>query len=311
MLPFDESAAKNISTTEATRRDADLLKVANWFYGQVDFEERIGEALRQSIDEVLDGQRTGRFDIANLEKTEKTYLGTKVEIVIRSAFGLQRGKVMDYVVAGQEVDSKFTSGNYWTIPGEAHGHICLLTSADDKSSRFRAGLVRIHHNLLNGGKNRDGKQSLSAQGRGSILWLTEAGQLPVNVLLSLPVDTCALITGHRNGQQRTNELFRHVQGQLIHRSTVLTVARQDDGLKRVRDARKHLSSEGIIILGHQGKHPGMASDLGLPVPASGSWIAARVVPVPSGSPRPHTTVGGKTYAIAMSSEGSRPGPTVY
>ena len=40
-----------------------------------------GHAIRQSIDEVLDGPRTGRWGFEQLEKTEKTYVGTKLEIV--------------------------------------------------------------------------------------------------------------------------------------------------------------------------------------------------------------------------------------
>ncbi|MDJ1134510.1 NaeI family type II restriction endonuclease [Streptomyces iconiensis] len=49
-------------------------------------EARFGAALRQSIDEVLDRQRTGRFDVTSRQKTGKTYLGTKAKIIVRPAF---------------------------------------------------------------------------------------------------------------------------------------------------------------------------------------------------------------------------------
>src|SRR5690349_20771968 len=90
--------------------DEGLLAVLDWLRRQPRMEQRFGAVLRQSIDEVLDGQRTGRYDLEALESTEKTYLGTKVEIVARSAFELGRGDYMDYSIAGHEVDAKFTSG---------------------------------------------------------------------------------------------------------------------------------------------------------------------------------------------------------
>lgn len=40
-----------------------------------DPEETFGEVIRRSIDEVLDGPRTGGWSLDQLEKTEKTYVG--------------------------------------------------------------------------------------------------------------------------------------------------------------------------------------------------------------------------------------------
>jgi Restriction endonuclease NaeI len=45
----------------------------------------IPRLLRQAIDEVIDSYRSSRFTVAELEKTEKTYLGTKIEILLRKA----------------------------------------------------------------------------------------------------------------------------------------------------------------------------------------------------------------------------------
>ena len=38
-------------------------------------------ALRDAIDQLLDGERTGRWDWYTLRKTEKTHMGTIVEIL--------------------------------------------------------------------------------------------------------------------------------------------------------------------------------------------------------------------------------------
>ncbi|WP_329340268.1 restriction endonuclease [Streptomyces sp. NBC_01352] len=317
----DVAAANNIARpTGPLEEDPNLQEVINWFTKQPELERRFGQSIRQSIDEVLDGQRTGRFNIDELEKTEKTYLGTKVEIILRAEFRLGRGRDMDYSIATHEVDSKFTIGENWTIPGEADQHICLLARASDHKANYRAGLLRIHSEFLNAGKNRDGKRTLSTAGRSAVRWIIPDGKLPENILLTLSSEERAAIfnasAGHRSsgngGQSRTNELFRRVQERLINRNTVLTVARQDDSPKRVRDARIHLRGDGIMILGHMKQHPHIARDLGLPVPDKGSWVAVRVAEVTaSDSARRTTRISGKDYAIWQKGDRDDVAPAEY
>ncbi len=124
-------------------QDHTLEKAVAWFRSQARFDERFAAAIRQSLDEVFDGQRTGRYRLEQLSKVEKTYIGTKVEIVVQDAFGLERGRRLDYMVDEQEVDAKWsmTSGG-WMIPTEAVGELCLCLTANDNpvgvSSRHRA-----------------------------------------------------------------------------------------------------------------------------------------------------------------------------
>lgn len=294
--------------------DPDLDAVMRWFASQENMSQRFGEVFRQSFDEVLDGQRTGRFDVEDgLDKTEKTYLGTKVELVCRSAFGLPRGKDMDYSIEGVEVDAKFSlrSGS-WMIPQEAMGHLCLLLTADDATARFSVGLVRICDDILTKGGNQDKKRSISASGRRRIRWLVRDGELPVNALLQMDKATRdRILRNTQSGQQRVNQLFRELQQKMINRETVVTVGKQLDAVKRVRDARKHLCHEGILVLGHQKDHPRIALDLGLPLSAKGSWLAVRVVPRPLGDDRPATTIAGREYVIAHENERCQPVPVEY
>lgn len=324
VLPLDLSAATQMSSLAAARRpDSAFDDVIGFFPPGEECAAAFGSVLRQSIDEVLDGQRTGRFDVSDLEKTEKTYLGTKVEIITRDHFGWERGQRgrMDYLIAGHEVDSKFTSGGNWTIPAEAVGHICLLMKADDHQSSFQVGLVRIDEGLLNAGRNRDGKRTLSATGRQAVHWLVRDGRLPPNILLSLaPHERDAIFhppaTGRRrsgSGQARTNALFRQVRGRLVDRNTVLTVARQDDGPKRVRDARIDLRTEGIMILGHQNQHPRIARALDLPVPDKGSWIAVKVRRLATGeeSGRPAVEIGTGRYTVWSEGDPAPEAPESY
>ena len=259
--------------------DPSLARAVNWFRSQPRMAERFGDAIRKSFDEVLDGQRTGRYRIDQLSQVEKTYIGTKVEILIQAKFGLQRGHRMDYLVDGQEVDAKWSIWSRgWMIPREAVGELCLCMTADDDHSTFSVGIVRADDTNLRTSTNQDKKRQFNDQGIAAMAWLANPGVLPENLLLHLSEDTrSAILDYDLSGQQRVNQLFRRVHNRVVRREVVLTVAQQHDGPKRVRDARKALQPEGIIVLGHQGSHPGIAEALEIEVPQKGSWIATRVV----------------------------------
>lgn len=269
-------------------KDKDLESVHQWFNSQTNFENRLIDAIRKAIDEVIDGPRTGRFTYKQLEKTEKTYLGTKIEILLRAEFRLSKGEDMDYQVNGIEVDCKYTGHTWgWTIPREAMGQICLLVRADDEKGTASVGIIRIKEEVLNRGKNQDGKRTISKVGRDEIIWLIDGGKMPINQLYLWSPDVIKKIWSKESGQQRLNELFRLKQGELIDRQTIATVAEaKDDPMKRVRangGARSYLSNDGIIILGHQNNHPQICRTLGLPVPKKGQVVAVRVVKSASGN----------------------------
>lgn len=292
--------------------DVGLGQAVDWFRRQPNMADRFASAIRQSFDEVFDGQRTGRYSLDQLSKVEKTYIGTKVEIVVQAEFGLQRGGRLDYLVAGEEVDAKWSmrSGG-WMIPTEAVGELCLCLTADDAKSTFSVGLVRAEDRRLRASKNQDKKRRLNDVGLSAIRWLQENGRLAENLLLHLDERTRSAILNYElSGQQRVNELFRRVQGRLVRREVVLTVAQQDDGPKRVRDARKHLQPEGIVVLGHQGSHPRIASSLELPTPPKGSWIAVRVTPAASPD-LGVAEIGGRYWRMAGAVDPTQPGPNSY
>ncbi len=291
-------------------RGDDVERVAGWFTDHPDLEERFSAVFRQSLDEVMDGQRTGRYDVNVLEKTEKTYLGTKVEIVCRAAFGLARGEKMDYRVSGVDVDAKFSLDGKWMIPREATGHLCLLMAANDRDSVFTVGLVRIREEILTQGGNQDHKRNISAAGRGAITWLFKQGKLRKNLLLGLDDATRNALENVSAGQNRVDQLFRQVHGRIIDRNAVVTAAKQLDAPKRVRDARHRLASEGVIILGHQSESPRIARALKLPVPEKGTWVAARVVPAPGVTDRPQVSIGDESYVVAEPGEPRHPAPSI-
>ncbi|MVO84726.1 restriction endonuclease [Streptomyces sp. p1417] len=293
--------------------DPAVARVAKWFTDRSDraeLESRFSSVFRQSLDEVMDGQRTGRFDVNTLEKTEKTYLGTKVEIVCRAEFGFPHGVKMDYSVAGTDVDAKFSLEKKWMIPREAMGHICLLMAANDSASTFTVGLIKIRDDILTRGGNQDGKRSISQSGRGSIKWIFEQGNLRKNLLLGLDPRTRELVMAAPPGQRRVDQLFRHVHGCVVDRNAVVTSAKQLDAPKRVRDARQRLAPEGVIILGHQKESPRIARALNLPVPEKGTWVAARVVPASPTANRAQVLIEDVRYVVAEPGEERHPAPEI-
>jgi hypothetical protein len=232
-----------------------LRSVAEFFLNfpdnDSDLESIIGDILRGSLDEVIDMPRTNRFSLEELEKTEKTYIGTKVEILFRDTFELKKGVKLDLMVQGHEVDVKNTIGSNWTIPIEAIDEICVLLQTDDNKSLFSFGLVICRERVLNQGKNRDGKRTISKEGKEEILWFVKDGSLPKNFFLHMDNDTRHQILSPKGGATRLANLFRNFQGEVITRRLVECVARQKDYMKRIRGnggARDLLAPEELLIL---------------------------------------------------------------
>ncbi|QNG18186.1 restriction endonuclease [Rhodococcus triatomae] len=284
----------------------DLEHVASFFESAPDGRERFRWTLRDSLDEALDGQRTGRWCYQHLRKTEKTYLGTAVEINLTREFDISDGHDLDWRILDTEVDCKFSRDlGGWEIPTEMyvcahHGEqsadydqIALLTWLNDDTKEWAAGLLRISDSRLRWRRdksgadvrayNKDFKRRISESSLADIYWLWGGIQtdLPTNLLRHLPKSTRdEILKPGSSGQGRVDALFRHVQNRLINRNVVLTVGQQDDAPKRARDARIHLRPHGIIVLGHDRPHQRIADSLGLEIPSKGSWISTRVAPVP-------------------------------
>ena len=99
--------------------------------GMKKLEADIPALFRDTIDDVMLTAKTGRRSYAELEKTEKTYIGTRIEIGLRALLGVPRRK-LDLLLLGEDVDVKHTMGGNWMIPGEALDHVCILMAADER-----------------------------------------------------------------------------------------------------------------------------------------------------------------------------------
>jgi hypothetical protein len=247
---------------------------------------QMAAAIRGALDMLLDGQHTGRYRWDQLHKTEKTHAGTLVEIALARSLRLADGTVLDYTIAGADVDCKFSHRmGGWMIPPEADGQLMLLVQASDEDGAWSAGLVRAVSEHLSPGGNRDGKRALNDRGRAAVCWLHHRAALAENALIRLPERDVSAIFSFGSGQQRVNELFRRAQRMRVSRTVVATVAMQDDYMKRVRDgggARDQLRGEGIVIFGDYAGDQLLAAALDLPRPGPGEFVSARLARRASG-----------------------------
>ncbi len=321
--PLPELEVELDPRPEARSADAELDRVQAEL-GRLDPNgDKFASVLRDTLDQILDGRRRGRFDYAQLYKTEKTYMGTLVEINLQRAFEFPDGEVTDYSIAEVQVDCKFSQRiGGWELGPEMVDQVCLVVWCKDEESAWRAGLVRARAELLSA-PNRDAKRKLTRDGVAAIRWLWPShGRLAPNLLLQLAPevrDRIMSATGGRRQanpvQARVNQLFREVQGQIIRRAVFETVAHgADDPLKRARGnggAREKLQPEGILVLGHQDNDPLVASALGLPVPQKGEFVATRVIEVPGPTAaRPAAEISGRYYVVARPQDPPQPAPVV-
>jgi hypothetical protein len=214
------------------------------------FGKEIPLLLRRAIDEVVDAPRTGRFLLDEIEKTEKTYLGTKVEVLLRYWLGFPKGRVLDLLVGEDEVDIKNTMKSTWMIPIEAVDRPCILVKTDEDSALFSFGLIIARMEYL-GAPNRDKKRPVTKFGRSQAHWIIQDEPYPKNLWLEIPPEVRSEIASFKSGSKRVDALFRLVQGKPIPRSLILGIAPQLDSMKRVRKnggARDSLAKKGIVLL---------------------------------------------------------------
>ncbi|MFJ9658648.1 NaeI family type II restriction endonuclease [Streptomyces griseoflavus] len=315
MLPFDIQAAQSIASPQKPGEDAELLAVHAELKRLDPQGERFATVLRSTIDQLLNGEVTGRYDWNALYKTERTHAGTLVEINLQREFRFTDGLAMDYRIAGIEVDCKYSQRfGGWMIPPEARGHVCLLVWADDYKSQWSAGLFRVHEEWLTNGRNRDAKLTVKSEHRNRIIWLWEKHDLAENILLHMNPFDRAAIYSLKSGQQRLNELFRRIQRRRIGRNTVRTVAQQKDYMKRVRGnggSRSALKPEGILIMGDYESHRSVAEQLGLPAPNEGEFVSARVARRRSHHQgAKHTVLDGQDWVVATSADPPETAPSL-
>jgi hypothetical protein len=219
--------------------DPALDVVEQWLLGQVgDPTDFFGHVVRKSIDEVLDGPRTGRWDYEQLEKTEKTYVGTKLEIIARTELGLEPTPpgCLDLDIEGNPVDVKWSGTSKWMIPREAVNQLCLCLGATGNMTQFQVGLVRCTEDKLTQGPgNQDRKRTLSSAGSKRMRTLVIPSSIPPNFVADMDADVRAEVMAQKTIQERITRLFELMPGVPIPRNAVRTIAlTEGDPMRRLR-----------------------------------------------------------------------------
>ncbi|MGW2633045.1 NaeI family type II restriction endonuclease [Streptomyces chattanoogensis] len=271
---------------------------------------RMGSVIDGAGRHLLDPAHTGRYLWSQLTKTEKTAFGTAVCQRMQRELGLADGLHLDFMVAGHEVDMKFTLGSNWMFPPELQGSLCLVMSADEANGLWSLGLLRVRPELMRTGANRDGKRGLSARGREAIHWIYRQLQLPEHALRQLPADTVGAIFAKSSAKARTEELFLRAQLTAITTADLSAVTMQTDGVKRAREARRRLAHQGVLILnGIRPYDAELTSSLGLPTPGPNTWMSIRLAPAPpQGDGRPTITLDGTLWCVANPGDPETPLP---
>lgn len=238
-LPTPQISDSELADVEAALRDIP------------DFSNRIINAVARAVDEVVDPVRSARWRIRELDQPEKTVIGIRVENVLRMDLELPRAVRLDFVIAGTNVDVKFTIKSNWAIPPEALDQICLLTTFQESNHSVAAGLLRTTDALLNPGENRDGKRGVSAVGKQQIRWLvtpTPARSSIIGYMASLPPDVRSLITDPSvSAQTRLNRLFTLIKHRPIPESLVEAVAQHKDWTRRMRPDSRNPRAPGVLM----------------------------------------------------------------
>lgn len=285
----DIISSKSFYSTGPVTMIDDLAKIFEILSMDPRSHERLAVAMRNAFDFALNGANTGRYSIAQLNKTEKTLIGTFYEAEFRNNLHLPDGVKSDVAISGIDVQIKFSLTGQWMIGPENIGEICILATASDEESTYSVGIMKPLLMHLNEGSNRDGKKTIKAAAREEIKWIVKNGKLRENILLHLQNDVRDRILQIKDPSARIHKLFELVTRRVIDATCVRTVGNGlHDPIRRVRSARKLLieNQTGLILLGWD-KGREAAAALGYPidhteyVSVPESEFAAKGVPLPA------------------------------
>lgn len=229
LLPAGRTAQEDAAISDV--RAEILSRIAR---AKVTPAEFFGGLIRRATDEVLTLNKK-RSSTSQLESPEKTYIGTRVEILTREALDVGAGKRADTVIAGHEVDLKWSKSSVWMIGPENLGTVCLGIGTTRDEREFSVGLFVPRADLL-GSQNRDKKYSTNVAFRASHLtWLVECAPLPPHFIATLPEAVRDEILSQGSAQQRMRKFAELVPETPIPRSAIVFVSlNKDDPLRRIR-----------------------------------------------------------------------------
>jgi hypothetical protein len=223
--------------------------------GRRSAKRTFAECVLHAVDFVLDANATGRTEIDDLDRVEKTFIGLKVEHFIRDMLDVSPG-ARDLRIGDTDVDIKNTirRSRAWMIPYETYSRRepVLLIASDAKARNSSMGLMIAHQEYL-GAPNRDQKRPVLAASQANIFWIVRYMPWPASRWEGIDmVRFRELRVLVKKGEDRAAAFFRENLDRPTHRSVVMALLHdQYDPMKRLRGnggARDQLSADGIALL---------------------------------------------------------------
>ncbi|OJT17512.1 hypothetical protein BO221_45770 [Archangium sp. Cb G35] len=240
-------------------------------------QEQFPALVRKAIDSVLDPVLTCRTRVTELDNVEKTFVGLKIEHLVRDMLDVPKG-LRDLVINGRDVDIKNTTGDTWMIPAETYRNEdpVLVIASEERTHRCWLGLLVTRKGYL-GKPNQDKKRGVLSGAFRNIMWLVEAAPYPESRWAHLDMDRFRELRKVKGGKKRACQFFRENLRVPMHRTVIHALLfDQDDFMKRLREnggARDVLKAEGIALL--SGSYDaGLIAKLGLPHTGAGEMISA-------------------------------------
>lgn len=259
--------------------DVELNRVWSWLVARP-LPIQLTRAIDDAIKYVLDGARTGRFDLLSpeVDSDERSSVGTKLQYRVLNELGLYKEPPLDTRILEIPVELKATIRSNWMIPTEGQCEISILIQVDVAKRRHRAFLMRVHRIWLNEGANKDGKRGIAADALAQFsLPLIDWTPLPAEPLTRLTAAQLAVVFAPRVGQTaRLTSLFGFLPDTVIPRSSIETVCfGNKDPMRRARQAKDAvLATSGLeVLVGTWVADRLRAKELGFDL-GDHAWVAA-------------------------------------
>ncbi|MET7885366.1 NaeI family type II restriction endonuclease [Streptomyces avermitilis] len=289
--------------------DSELLALARAFSELDPDGRRLAGALRDCFDAALDTENTGRFDLRQLRGRERALTARELERSLRRAFPFDAGESTDLVwhPSGRRTPVPFElrlslTGPNWRFSPHTPDALCLVVQADDRASRWSAGLIRVRPDALartSEPENAGTAELTPSARRSAVLWLHRDAPLPENVLLHLDDATRAAILAPKGAVDRTAEFFRRVQGRPVPVTALRPLLRGQDHKRRVQEAVVVLRPEGVLVVRGNSWGRAVAEALHLRRPAEDELLSVRLAAHrPGHGDRPTVSIGAGTWVVA-------------
>ncbi|MEV8240346.1 NaeI family type II restriction endonuclease [Microbacterium testaceum] len=258
--------------------DFELQRVWSWLVARP-LTVQLTRAVDDAVKYVLDGARTGRFDLLSpeVDSDERASVGTKLQYRVLNELGLYKEPPLDTRILDIPVELKATIRSNWMIPTEGQCEVSVLIQVDVARRRHRAFLMRVHRVWLNDGANKDKKRGIAADALAQFsLPLIGWTSLPPEPLTLLTEAQLSVVFAPRVGQTaRLASLFGFLPDTVIPRSSIETVCfGNKDPMRRARQAKDAiLAVSGLeVLVGTWRADRLRAAELGFDLGVD-SWVA--------------------------------------